>query len=93
LDDLKGLFAVVSDEDVQTKARKFGWSDIKELCDLIEGGFIKANPEHLSIYVNGLPITLSSYPKEFIRNLMLAMAASLKGSGEPQTLEFRLKKG
>jgi len=92
LNDLKGLFAVVSDEDVQTKARKFGWTDTKALCDLIVEGFIKPAPEHLSVYVNGLPVMLSSYPKEFIRNLMLAMAASLKGAGEPRTLEFRLKK-
>ncbi len=93
LPDLKGLFAVVSDENVETRARKFGWPDIKPLCDLIEEGFIKPSPEHLAVYVNSLPITLSSYPREFIRNLMLAMAASLKGSGEPQTLEFRWKKG
>jgi molybdopterin-guanine dinucleotide biosynthesis adapter protein len=92
LNDLKGLFAVVSDEDVPTKARKFGWLDTKTLCDLIEEGFIKPAPEHLSVYVNGLPVTLSSYPKEFIRNLMLAMTASLKGAGEPKTIEFRLKK-
>jgi molybdopterin-guanine dinucleotide biosynthesis adapter protein len=92
LTELKGLFAVVSDEKLQTKARQFGWSDVKGLCDLIEEGFIKSNPEHLAVYVNGLPVALSSYPKEFIRNLMLAMAASLKGTGEVKTLEFRLKK-
>jgi molybdopterin-guanine dinucleotide biosynthesis protein MobB len=89
LTDLKGLFAVVSDEKVQTKARQFSWSDIKPLVDLIEEGFIKPQHEHLSVYVNGSPVVLSSFPKEFVRNMMLAMASSLKGAGEPKSLEFR----
>jgi molybdopterin-guanine dinucleotide biosynthesis protein B len=91
LSDLKGLFAVVSDDDVETKARKFSWSDLKGLVDLIEEGFIKPNPEHVSVYVNGMPMVLTSFPKEIIRNLMLAMASSLKGAGEPKSLEFRLR--
>jgi hypothetical protein len=62
------------------------------LVDLIETGFIKPNPEHVSVYVNGEPIVLSSFPREFIRNMMVAMAASLKGTGEPKTIEFRLKR-
>jgi len=93
LTDLKGLFAVITDEPVQTKARKFGWSDIRPLVDLIEEGFIKPQREHLSVYVNGAPVVLSSFPREFIRNLMLAMAASLKGAEEPKSLEFRFRKG
>ncbi len=93
LTDLKGLFAVVTDESVQTKARKFPWADIKGLVDLIEGGFIKPNLEHVAVYVNGTPIVLSSFPREIIRNLLVAMASSLKGAGEPKNIEFRLRKG
>jgi molybdopterin-guanine dinucleotide biosynthesis adapter protein len=93
LPDLKGLFAVVSDEEVTTKARKFKWSEIKGLVDLIEAGFIRPNPEHVAVYINGSPIVLSSFPREFIRNLMVAMAASLKGAGAPKNIEFRWHKG
>jgi molybdopterin-guanine dinucleotide biosynthesis adapter protein len=93
LTNIKGLFAVVSDEKIDTKARQFGWSDTKKLCDLIEEGFIKPNPEHVAVYVNGKPIVLSSFPREFVRNMMLAIAASLKGAEEPKSLEFRLRKG
>lgn len=93
LNDLKGLFAVVSDEAVQTKARKFSWSEIRALVDLIEEGFIKPQREHLSVYVNGRSVALSSFPREFVRNMMLAMASSLKGAGEAQSLEFRWWKG
>ena len=93
LADLKGLFAVVSDENVETKARRFTWKEIKGLVDLIEEGFIKPNPEHLAVYVNGNPIVMTSFPKEIVRNLMVAMASSLKGAGEPKTIEFRLRRG
>ena len=93
LTNLKGLFAVVSDEKISTSARQFAWSDTKSLCDLIEEGFIKPNPEHVAVYVNGAPIVLSSFPREFVRNMMLAIAASLKGAEEPNRLEFRLRKG
>jgi molybdopterin-guanine dinucleotide biosynthesis protein B len=41
LDDLKRLVAVVSDDPVETKARKFPWSDVKGVADLIEEGFIR----------------------------------------------------
>ena len=92
LTDLKGLFAVVSDEAVETKARKFSWGDIKGLVDLIEEGFIKPNREHLAVYVNGSPIGLTSFPREIIRNLMVAMASSLKGAGKPKNVEFRLRR-
>ena len=92
LADLKGLFAVVSDEAVETKARKFSWSDIRGLVNLIEEGFIKPNPEHLAVYVNGNPITLTSFPREIVRNLMVAMASSLKGAEEPRSIEFRLRR-
>jgi molybdopterin-guanine dinucleotide biosynthesis adapter protein len=90
--DLKGLFAVVSDEAVETKARKFAWSEIKGLVDLIEEGFIRPNPEHLAVYVNGNPIVMTSFPREIVRNLMVAMASSLKGGAEPKTVEFRLRR-
>ena len=93
LTDLKGLFAVVSDDAVETRARKFGWGEVKSLVDLIEEGYIKPNPEHLSVYVNGTPISMTSFPREIVRNLMLAMVSSLKGADVPRTIEFRLRKG
>lgn len=91
LTDLKGLVAVVSDDPVDTKARKFSWSHIKELADLIEEGFIKPSAEHISVYVNGAAVSLTSFPREIVRNLLVAMASSLKGGSEPNSLEFRVR--
>ena len=93
LTDLKRLVAVVSDEALETNARRFAWADIKGLADLLEEGFIKPQRERLSVYANGTPVVLSSFPREFINNVVLAMAASLKGVGEIKTLEIHLGKG
>ncbi len=93
LTDLKRLLAVVSDEPIETKARRFSWADTKGLADLLEAGFIKPQRERLSLYINGAPVVLTSFPREFIDNVVLAMAASLKGVGEVKTLEIRLRKG
>ena len=93
LTDLKRLFAVVTDDPVTTKARQFRWSDIKGLADLLEEGFITPQRERLSLYVNSAPVTLSSFPREFIRNLVIAMAASLKGVKEVKSIDIFLNKG
>ncbi len=93
LTGLKGLFAVVSDEAIETKTRKFSWSDIKGLVDIIEEGFIKPNREHVAVYADGAPIALGSFPREIVKNLLVAMASSLKGAGQPENIEFRLRRG
>ncbi len=93
LEGLKSLIAVVTDDQVDTKARKFSFNDIKGLADLLDEGFIKPNPEHLIVYADGQPVTLSSFPREFVRNVMLAMASSLKGAEGAKNLEFRLRRG
>jgi molybdopterin-guanine dinucleotide biosynthesis protein MobB len=91
LTGLKGLFAVVSDEDIAVTTRRFSWSDIKGLVDLIEEGFIKPNQEHVAVYVNGAPIVLSSFPREIVRNLVVAVASSLKGAGQPENIELKVR--
>lgn len=91
LTGLKGLFAVVSDEAIEVTTRRFSWSDIKGLVDLIEEGFIKPNQEHVAVYVNGAPIVLSSFPREIVRNLVVAVASSLKGAGQPENIELKVR--
>ncbi len=93
LSDIKKLIAIVTDEPIETKARQFSLDDVKGLADLLEEGFIKPQRERLSLYVNDMPVTLSSFPKEFTSNVLLAMASSLKGVGKVSTLKFFLKKG
>lgn len=88
----KKLIAMVSDEPLETKRRQFSPDDIKGLADLLEKGFITPQRERLSFYVNNTPISLSSFPKEIIGNIFLALASSLKGVKEIRSLELFLKK-
>lgn len=92
LSGIRKLVAVVTDEPVATKARQFGFADIKALADLLETGFIKPQRERLSVYVNNVPLSLSAFPKEFVTNVLLAMASSLKGVGKVGSLDIFLRR-
>jgi molybdopterin-guanine dinucleotide biosynthesis protein B len=92
LTGLKRLVAIVTDEPVETKARQFSLSDVKGIGDLLEEGFIIPQSESLALYVNDTPITLSMFPREFITNVLIAMASSLRGVGEIKRLEVFLKR-
>jgi len=92
LSGIKKLVAVVTDEPLETKARQFGFADTKGLADLLENGFIKPQRERLSVYVNNVPLSLSAFPKEFVTNVLLAMASSLKGVGKVGSLDIFLRR-
>ncbi len=93
LSSVKKLFAIATDEPLETNTRQFSLEDIKGLADLLEEGFIKPQRERLSLYVNGAPITLTNFPRDLITNVLVAMASCLKGVGEIRSLKFFFKKG
>jgi len=93
LSNIKKLIAVVTDEPLDTKVRQFSLEDVKGLADLLETGFIKPQRERTSLYINSVPISLSTFPKEFITSVLLAMASSLKGVGEVRSLDVFLRRG
>jgi len=92
LSGIKKLMAIATDEPLETKTRQFSLDDVKGLADLLEKGFIKSQGDRLSLYINNAPITLSTFPKEFITNVLMAMASSLKGVGKVRSLELFLRK-
>ena len=92
LSTVKKLIAVATDEPLETKTRQFSLQDIKGLADLLETGFIKPQRERISLYINNLPVSLTTFPREIISNLLLAMAASLKGVGEVSSLDISLRR-
>ncbi len=92
LNDIKKLIAIVTDEPLETKTRQFSMDDVKGLADLLEEGFIKPGGNRISLYVNNAPVPLSTFPKEVITNILTAVAASLKGVGEVESLEVFLRK-
>lgn len=89
LENAQKLFAVVTDEPLQSGVKEFDLEDVRGVAGLIEEDFIKPNRERISLYVNGENIPLSVFPRQIIINVLLAMADSLKGVKEVDDLEFR----
>ena len=91
LSGIKKLIAIATDETLETKTRQFSLEDIKGLADFLEEGFIKPQRQRVSLYVNNVPVSLSTFPREIVTNIVLALASSLKGVGEVRSLEIFLK--
>jgi molybdopterin-guanine dinucleotide biosynthesis adapter protein len=92
LENARKLFAVVTDEPLETEARQFATDDVKGVADLLEEGYLKPDQERLSLYVNGENIPLSAFPRQIALNLLLALANSFKGVTQVNNLEFRYYK-
>ncbi len=89
---VRKLIAIATDEPLETKTRQFSLEDIEGLADLMEKGFIKPQRERVSLYINNVPISLGSFPKQIISNILLATASSLKGVRKVRSLEIFLRK-
>lgn len=88
------LFAVVTDEPLDTEARQFALEDVKGVADLIEERFIRPNREQASLYINGEKVQDGSLPQNILDSLLQAVAGDLKDTKEIKSLEFRYyKKG
>jgi len=92
LSNIRKLIAIATDEPLEIEIRQFSLQDIKGLADFLEKGFIIPQQERLSLYVNKVPVSLSSFPREIITNLVLAVASSLKGIKEIKNLEIFLRR-
>ena len=91
LRDIKKLIAIVTDEPLETKVRQFSFEDSKGLADLLERGFIKPQKERISLYVNNTPVPLTTFPKQIIKNVLVAMVSCLKGVKEVTSLQIFLR--
>ena len=92
LTKVRKLIAIATDEPLETKTRQFSLEDAKGLADLLEKGFIQPQRERLSLYVNNTPIVLSSFPRQIITNILLALASSLKGVKKVKSLDIFYRK-
>jgi molybdopterin-guanine dinucleotide biosynthesis protein B len=92
LKNIKKRIAIITDEPLETKSRQFSFEDSKSLADLLERGFIKPQKERISLYVNNTPITLTTFPRQIITNILLAMVSCLKGVKEINSLQIFLRK-
>jgi molybdopterin-guanine dinucleotide biosynthesis adapter protein len=93
LEDIKSRAAVITDDDYPDEsARRFRLSEVREVADLIEKGYILPNLERISLNVNGESVALSAFPREFTTNIVNALIASLKGVPPVKWLEIRLRR-
>lgn len=92
LKDIQRLFAIVTDEPLDTKVRQFGLEDVKGVANLLEEGFIKPQQERIALYANDEPVPLTAFPREVVTNVVLGLAASLKGVGKIRSLKLFLRR-
>ncbi len=91
-ESLDGLIAIITDEALEVKVRQFSLEDVKGVADLLENGYIKPYQRRLSLYINGVPVPLSDFPKEIISHILLGIASSLKGVSEVKSLDISLRR-
>ena len=91
LNNIKRLMAVVSDESIETDVRRFSNQDTAGLVDLLERGFIKPQRSRLAMYVNGKRLTLKSFPRKIICNLITSMVYGLKGVKKLSSLDIFIR--
>ncbi|MEL7561702.1 molybdopterin-guanine dinucleotide biosynthesis protein B [Dehalogenimonas sp. 4OHTPN] len=93
LEDIKSRVAVITDDEYPDEsARRFRLSEVREVADLIEKGYILPNLDRISLNVNGESVALSAFPREFMTNIVNALIASLKGVPPVKWLEIRLRR-
>jgi len=92
LKNIRRLVAIVSDEPADAGVRQFTSQDIAEIVDLLEEGFIKPQRDRLALYINGKRLTLKSFPRKIISNLLINMVCSLKGVGGVSSLDVLVRK-
>ncbi|MBN1188716.1 MAG: molybdopterin-guanine dinucleotide biosynthesis protein B [Dehalococcoidales bacterium] len=92
LDVAVNLFAVVTDEPLETTVPQFGLGDVKEVADLLEEGYIQPNLERLSLYINGRQIPLPSGSVRLIHDVLKALDCDLQDNEEIRGLELRYHK-
>jgi molybdopterin-guanine dinucleotide biosynthesis protein B len=92
LDSATRLFAVVTDEPLETEARQFSLEDVKGVADLLEEQFIRPNRERFALYLNGENLPPSVLPRQVISDFLAGVAKSLQGAKEITDLEFRYRK-
>ncbi len=80
LEVASNLFAVVTDEPLDTDAQQFGPEDVKGVADLIESRFILPNRQRVSLYVNGKKVELKPSSVDTVRNILQELAPDLQAT-------------
>jgi molybdopterin-guanine dinucleotide biosynthesis adapter protein len=81
------VFAVVTDEPLETDAPQLGLDDVKGAADLIETRYILPNRQILSLYINGQKTDSKGVPAEEVQAILARLAPDWPGP-LPRSLEI-----
>ena len=86
------LIAIVSDQPFSVGVPCFDLEDMKGLANFIEKEFLKSRKgKEISLKVNGRPIPLSPFVRDFLTKTIKGMLSSLKGCETPEDIEIRIE--
>lgn len=86
------LFAIVTDDDIQSECPRFGFHQVDEVADLIENKFLRSRKRtRISIHMDGKQIALNSFVQDFLIGGILGMLSSLRGWIRPRDLQIQIR--
>jgi molybdopterin-guanine dinucleotide biosynthesis adapter protein len=89
LENTSNLFAIVTDEPLETEVKQFSFEDVKSITTLLEEKYLKPNRERISLYINGENISLSDQDRPIIIEALLGLAEILQKTLKVNDLELR----
>jgi molybdopterin-guanine dinucleotide biosynthesis protein B len=86
------LVAIASNRKFDIGVPCFGLEDMKGLADFIEKEFLKMKKEQeIALRVDGKPIPMTPFVREFIRNTIKGMLSALKGCEKSKRIEIYIE--
>jgi molybdopterin-guanine dinucleotide biosynthesis protein B len=88
------LVAVVSNQKFRVGVPCFDLEDMRGLSDFIEKEYLKSKREKgISIKVNGRPIPMTPFVRDFLSKTIKGMLSALRGCETPQQIEIHIEEG
>jgi len=86
------LVAIVSNQTFNVGVPCFDLEDMKGLANFIEREFLKSRKgKEISLRVDGKPIPLSPFVRDFLTKTIRGMVSALKGCETPEQIEVRIE--
>ena len=92
LEGITKIMAIVTNETLNTKMRRFSFDDIEGIADLLEKGFIKPEASRLDLYINDIHVPLKRFPRQLISQTVLGAVSSLKEIGAIRSLKILFRR-
>ncbi|MFQ5925034.1 MAG: molybdopterin-guanine dinucleotide biosynthesis protein B [Dehalococcoidia bacterium] len=87
------LLAIVSDEPLDADVPQFPWDDVSAIASFIEERLIaKRAAEDTVLFINGSPVPLNPFAKQFISSTLMGMVSALRGVDRIRSLEISVRR-